>query len=97
MSDSPSKSPSTPPSPTQSFTLLKLPAEIRTQIYAPAIPVSRLCRCKHYLTNSMPRHFCLHCADRLGHDDPRIVSKSALRLPVNILRLLANLLWQSSP
>jgi hypothetical protein len=74
MSDSPSKSPSTPSSPTQSLTLLKLPAEIRTQIYALAIPVTRLCRRKHCLANPMARHYCLHCADRLGHDDPRTVS-----------------------
>jgi hypothetical protein len=73
MSDSPSGSPSTPPSPTQSLTLLKLPAEIRTQIYALAIPVTRLCRRKHCLANPMARHYCLHCADRLGYDDPRTV------------------------
>src|SRR5256885_17025059 len=73
MSDSPSESPSTPPSPTQSLTLLKLPAEIRTQIYVFAIPVTRLCRRKHCLANPMARHYCLHCADRLGHDDPRVV------------------------
>jgi hypothetical protein len=68
------ESPSTPPSPTQSLTLLKLPAEIRTQIYALAIPVTRLCRRKHCLANPMARHYCLHCADRLGYDDPRTVS-----------------------
>jgi hypothetical protein len=74
MSDSPSEAPGTVPSPTQSLTLLKLPAEIRNQIYALAIPVTRLCRRKHCLANPMARHYCLHCADRLEHDDPRTVS-----------------------
>lgn len=57
-----------------SLTLLGLPAEIRNQIYALAIPVTRLCRRKHCLANPMARQYCLHCADRLGHDDPRTVS-----------------------
>src|SRR5436305_3699786 len=74
MSDSPSKLPSTTPCPTQSLTLLKLPAEIRTQIYTLAIPLTRLCRRKHCLANPMARLYCLHCADRLEHDDPRTVS-----------------------
>jgi hypothetical protein len=60
---------SSPPS----LTLLKLPAEIRNQIYALAIPVTRLCKRKHCLANPMARQYCLYCADRLGHDDPRTV------------------------
>src|SRR5436853_7916989 len=74
MSDSPSRVPSTTPCPTRSLTLLKLPAEIRTQIYALAIPVTRLCRRKHCLANPMARLYCLHSADRLEHADPRPVS-----------------------
>jgi hypothetical protein len=57
-----------------SLTLLKLPAEIRIQIYALAIPVTRLCKRRHCLANPMARQYCLHCADRLEHDDLRTVS-----------------------
>src|SRR3954469_24434918 len=73
MSDSPSKLPSTTPCPTQSLTLLKLPAEIRTQIYTLAIPLTRLCRRKHCLANPMARPYCLYCAASLDHDHPRMV------------------------
>lgn len=55
----------------QAMTLLKLPAEIRNQIYAFVIPNTRLCTRKHCLTNPMARQYCLHCADRLEHDFPR--------------------------
>ena len=63
-------SPSYPPA----LTLFSLPAEILNQIYTFAVPVTRLCRRKHCLANPMARHYCLHCADRLGYDDPRTVS-----------------------
>lgn len=73
MSRSYAESDSIPPS-SPSLTLLRLPAEIRYQIYAFAIPVTRLCRRKHCSANPMARHHCLYCADRLGYDEPRTVS-----------------------
>jgi hypothetical protein len=57
-----------------SLSLLALPAEIRNLIYAFAIPVTRLSKRKHCLANPMARQYCLHCADRLEHNDLRTVS-----------------------
>lgn len=57
----------------QYLSLLSLPAEIRNEIYAFAIPVTRLCKRKHCLANPMARQCCLHCADRLEHNDLRTV------------------------